>query len=171
MKQHINQNARPAGLQGHTTVWKVYPDGRREIVFDKKNQIVNVALEVLEDLLAQIVPGTPSPADNQLAEMKFEASATPFANPALPTDTGPVGTVSHTYSFTSSDVDQSVGGIAGLMEFRGLMDRTQGNGDTVRAAGLYTQGGRLFARQIFGAIEKTNQFALEIRWRIQFLIL
>lgn len=160
-----------AGLRGHTTIWKVYPDGSREIVADKKNQIVTVALEVLQELLAQIVPGTPTPTDNQIATVKFEASATPFANPALPSDTGPTGSVALAYAFTTSDVNTSVGGSPGLMEFRGLMDRTQGNGQTIRAAGLYTTSDRLFARQLFGAIEKTNQFALEIRWRIQFLIL
>lgn len=167
------------GVKGALVVWKIYDDGRRELVYNDHNMIVNTARDTFQELLAQVATGT-NPEENSLHSMWFEASATSFANPVLRTDTGPVGTVAKRYTFTASDVDLSVGGVPGLIEYRGLVEKSEANGQTLRAAGLYTRGDnadpalangvRLFARQIFGAVEKTQDFALEVRWRIQMLL-
>ena len=172
----------PAGVRGHLTICALYSDGRRRVLSDRKNQIVFGFLSSVARLITQ------APADaaalSQLAvhALWVESSETAFLTGVTPSDQGPAGAVAKQYVFDrDSDVDVNVDGTAGLVEFRAVVDKSECNGLILRAAGLYTRGDNddpslttnptLVARQLFGAIEKQPEFALEFSWRIQLSIL
>lgn len=168
-------------FNGFLTVEKVYEDGQREVVSSRTNQIVNGCLTTLAELITQVVSGDPSVFDLAVHSMWIESSPAALAHGVRPTDTGPEGTISKYYVFDrNSDVDVNLGGVLGLVEFRATLAQGEANGQIIRAAGLYTRGDddrpelssnpRLVARQIFGAIDKQSDFALDFTWRIQFLI-
>ena len=164
-------------IKGHVEVWKVYDD-RRELHSDAKNKIVTDGLEVFSRLIAQETGHTPT--EDGVHSLWVEAS-----NSTLPaaadTDTGPQGTVVKYYTFDkSADVTANAGAVSGLTEFRATLAKGEANGEMVRAAGLYTRDDNadptlatsptLVARQVFGTIEKTADFAVEFVWKVQFSI-
>lgn len=165
-------------VQGHLTIEAVY-DGRREVLSDKKNQIVNQFLTTLSELITQ--EASTIPAELATHSLWVEASDTALTSGVDETDTGPEGTVIKRIKLDrASDVDSNLSSTPGLSEFRATLGKNEGVGETIRAAGLYTEGNdpndldnadvRLIARQLFGAIDKDDQFALEFTWRIQFSI-
>lgn len=165
-------------VAGHLEIWRVFDDGTREVHNSAPNTIVFDGIEALSRLVAQAAGSVP--AEDGVHSLWIEAS-TATLPAAAPTDTGPQGTVAKYYTFDkSADVSTNVGGVSGLTEFRATLGKLEGNGSTIRAAGLYTRDDdddptlatqpSLFARQVFGAIEKKIDFALEFVWKIQFSI-
>jgi len=167
-------------LSGHLTITAVDAEGTRTVLSDKKNQIVNGFLTSAAELITQ---QTIQPAELAIASLWVEASPTALVNPVQPSDVGPEGTVVKRYAFTTADIDTGIGGVPGLVEFRAVLDKTEANGQIIRAAGLYTKGSTtptdpgigdrgetLVARQIAGSIPKDQSIALEFAWRVQFKI-
>lgn len=162
---------------GSVLVEKVYPDGKREVLSHSKNLVVNTGLSTLVALQTQ--QAGVDPVELAVHSMWIESSPTAFANPVLATDTGPTGTVVKRAVFDrASDLDVGVGGNPGLLEYRAELSATEGNGEIIRAAGLYTRSDDddpalatapvLFARQIFGAFPKDDKFVLSFKWRIEY---
>ena len=166
--------------KGHLTITALHPDGRREVLSSKKNQIVNGFLTAAAELITQ--RGGLDPGSRAVASMWLEASDSAL-QPVNPIDTAPEGIIVKRAVFTDSDVDVNVGNIPGLVEFRAVLDHGEANGSKIRAASLYTRGdaaapggtfdpansgASMVARQLFGSIYKEPGFALEFTWRIQF---
>lgn len=164
-------------IQGHVEIWKVW-DTHKELHSSKKNMIVSTGLETLSRLIAQI--SSDDPVDSGVHSMWLEASTATLPS-AAESDTGPQGTVVKYYTFDkAADVTPNAGAVAGLTEFRSRLAKGEANGQLVRAAGLYTRDDnddptlasspQLVARQVFGSIEKTVDFAVEFVWKVQFSI-
>lgn len=176
-------NERNKRVIGHLTVTKRYDD-HDEIVFDDPNTVVDTGFEAFALLISQLPGPAAGDAANEVAihSMWFESAATAFTQGVTSADTGPdpAATVAKRHVFDRlSDVSPNLGGTLGLTQFTGTVGKLEAVGETIRAAGLYTRGTdddpllasniRLVARQIIGAIDKTNEFAVIVNWRIQFL--
>lgn len=74
---------------------------------------------------------------------------------------------------------KKINGLTGELLLQATLDTTEGNGDTLSEAGLFTLGAgvwsdpvggslQLFARQVHGAIAKTSSISLDYNWTLQF---
>jgi hypothetical protein len=54
-----------------------------------------------------------------------------------------------------------------IVRFEGRLETNEGNGQTIRELGLWTNNNTLFARKTLPPIIKSNDFALSILWRIR----
>lgn len=171
-------------IEGHLTVWERYADGSRRKVSDRKNQITTLHLTNLAELVTQKVGITP--VELAIHSMWIEASDSALPA-AASSDTAPAGIVVKKGVFDDADIDVDIGGTPGLVEFRQTLESGEGNGQTIRAAGLYTQGDetdhslvsdsdpqssnvRLVARQVFDGVPKSSAIALDFQWRVQYKI-
>lgn len=170
-------------MQGHIRVEAVYEDGSRKVLVDRSNHIVNGYLRAVSNLITQKSTSL-SPEHFAVNSLWVEASDTAYVEGVQPTDTVESidAKIVKRYIFDrESDVDIEIEGDPGLTEFRARIERGEANDETIRGVGLYSQGDDaenpntaqhviLLARQIVGAIPKTDAFALEFSWRIHLSI-
>lgn len=170
-----------AKLSGHIKIVARYDDDTRVTLVDQSNHIVTGYLTAVSGLITQQNTDL-SPEQYAVNSLWVEASDTALIHPVTAEDDAPEGLVISRYVFDrDSDVTTNVGGDAGLVEFKAILGKNDGNGEIVRAVGLYTQGDDaanpdtaanviLVARQLVGAIPKDPAFALEFTWRLQTII-
>lgn len=171
-------------IEGHLTIWGRFADGSRRVLSDRKNQITTLHLTNLAELITQEAGVTPADLAVHALWIEAGASALPAASAS---DTAPAGIVVKKSVFDDADIDVDIGGTPGLVEFRATLETTEANGQTIRAAGLYTKGDladhslvsdanpladnvRLVARQVFEGVPKSSALALDFRWRVQYKI-
>lgn len=187
-------------ISGRTIIHGVTPDGSRFKIHDSENQITNGMLLVCSDLITQLPNRSPDGSGGgwdrlPIHSLWVETSSQSLSSPTK-SDTGPDSnsTVEYYYTYDkgsnstpSPDIDFSVGGTEGLLEFNATIPKNEATGDPVRAIGLYTRGDNddpstyslssldpsdpdtptLVARQALSAIDKTG-LQLDIAWRVQF---
>ena len=140
-----------------------------------RNKITFLAADVLVELLAQRV-GDPAADHNQMWSMRVGSSNTPASR----SDSN-IGTF--VFGMQLFDVNK-VTGAPGELEFTATLGAGDGNGSSLQEAGLFTKGSaggstfdtpgvgagatRLFARQIFPAVDKTVAITIDLSWRIAF---
>lgn len=174
---------------GHLRVEKVFADGRRQEVCNKRNQLTYGYLDKLVELIAQRTPPTDAdPSENQVFSLWFEASTLSISDPT-PNDTEPDANSTIVEQKVFADIDKlsSVSGDTRSLELRATLETDEGLGSSIVAVDLFTKGTlasppdplsytggddnvNLIARQKIGPIPKTDDFALDINWTLSFRI-
>lgn len=138
----------------------------------KRNTITFDASEVVRQLVAQRVADTPA-GEFKLGSMRFGTSSTTPSR--YDTDLH-----AEVPSIRKELTDvKKIDGLTGELILQATIATTEGNGNTLREAALYTLGSgtysdpvggslKCFARQIHGAIEKTSSISLDYNWTLQF---
>jgi hypothetical protein len=128
-----------------------------------RNLIVNAGLGLLPQLLAQVTGG-----DVSGWRIKYlhagEGATPPVPEDLALEDTNPVELV------LADDTTNKMARTTPPCELRILvtLDDTHGNDKTLREAGLVTENGTLFARQIHAPLTKTAAILVDYDWRIAF---
>ena len=150
--------------------------GRVLYTITKRNTITFDASNIVRQLVAQRATDfSPdlSPTVFKLGSMRFgTSSVTPSRY-----DTN-LHAEDPTLRKQLTDV-KKVDGLMGELILQSTLVTTEGNGDVLCEAGLFTAGGglwnldpgsnlKLFARQIHGAISKTSSISLDYDWTLQF---
>jgi len=144
-------------------------------VWQKKNVITYAGTEAIVKLLApNTALGVDVQLNSQIKSIRFGTSN----STAQKTDVGLVAeaqVLSTPVRVQFADGDRIIG-VAGTVEFVGVMGTGYGNGVTYREAGLFTRGTdddpqiatghAMFSRQVFPDQIKTALVELEFRWRI-----
>ena len=155
----INSNA---PVYGEMAVYKVYPDGKRELHFAERNLIVSAAkLYLLSGLYTLGVTSDPITA----LQVGTGGTVDPgglFPKTEDPTQTGLNTTLlSVGLTYTVNSANYSVTFIA-------TVDQGTGNGSLITEAGLFKQSGLVFSVKNFPGVPKTSAFGLNIQWTIGF---
>jgi hypothetical protein len=148
-------------LEGVLRVEKWYPDGRKELAFEKKNLIVLTAKQVLlsslyvanqlSDPITSLHIGTGGCIDPQgLFPKPISQAMTSLFTPLLSVPT----------SFTINNAAPSVTFIADV-------DQGTANGALITEAALYKTSGTMFNIKVFPGIPKTAEFSVHYEWTIQ----
>jgi hypothetical protein len=148
-------------LEGVLRVEKWYPDGRKELAFEKKNLIVLTAKQVLlsslyvanqlSDPIINLKIGTGGCIDPQgLFPKPISQAMSSLFTPLLDVAT----------SFTINNAAPSVTFIADV-------DQGTANGQLITEAGLYKASGTIFNIKTFPGIPKTSEFSIHFEWTIQ----
>lgn len=146
-------------------------DGRILRTIIKQNTIVDSARTAVFGLLLQRATD-PAASELQLGSMRFGRSGIAAAT----TDINLIEEVSDIRK-QLVDANKINNGLS--ITLQATVEAGEGNGYTYREAGLFTRGGGLwnanvgsslmmFARQVHAGIEKTDSFALDYNWTIQF---
>jgi hypothetical protein len=168
-------------MMGHIEI-RVLDSQTRKLIrrVEIRNKITFLAADVLVSLIAQRAADYPAgrPAqipNDQIYTMRMGTSNTPasradtnLGNPIIGKVIGDAGKITT---------------IPGEIAFTATLELADGNGNTFQEAGLFTKGAgtgtldapgstvtvpRLFARQVYPGIPKTNAITLEYTWRIAF---
>lgn len=160
-------------LKGTLTIHVRQGDGGPIIqTISKRNTITFDASEVVRQLVAQRTTDY-DPDNLKLASMRFGTNSTPPSR----YDTN-LHAEDPTLRKELTDA-KKVNGLPGELILQATLLTTDGNGDTLCEAGLFTAGVgvwsdliggslKLFARQIHGAIAKTSAISLDYNWTLQF---
>lgn len=146
-------------LRGHIkVVSRDILTGETKVLADRSNLILDDAITILAERVASSDP------DKRLAYVAFgTGDSTPTTG-----DTeldNEVDTV-EIHSFVAEP-----GGQSGVVELHATLEQaSSANGHTLQEMGLLTDESpkRMFARQLLGSIEKTENIALEITWILEF---
>jgi hypothetical protein len=164
-------------MRGDLTI--VVRDGKTKASLQRieiRNKITFLAAGVVVDLLAQRASDA-APGANQIYSMRMGTSNTAASR----SDTN-LGAMVVGKAFSDAN---KVSGALGELNFVATLETTDGNGVTLREAGLFTKGSatsptetdppgedptgpRMFARQTHPDIPKTSAISLEYNWRIAF---
>lgn len=148
-------------LEGVLKAERVYPDGRRELVFEEKNLIVLTAKQVLlsslyvanqlSDPIVSLKIGTGGTIDPEgLFPKPISQAMSSLFTPLLNVPT----------SYTINAAAPSVTFIADV-------DQGTANGSLITEAGLYKASGNMFNIKVFPGIPKTSEFSIHLEWTIQ----
>lgn len=148
-------------LEGILRVEKWYPDGSKELAFEKQNLIVLTAKQVLlsnlyvanqlSDPIINLNIGTGGCIDPQgLYPKPISQAMTSLFTPLLSVAT----------SYTINAAAPSVTFIADV-------DQGTANGQLITEAGLYKSSGNMFNIKTFPGIPKTSEFSIHFEWTIQ----
>lgn len=148
-------------FRGDIAAWKVFEDGSREKVFEKKNLIVKAARlyllsglwnkDVVADPIANFKVGIGGCIDPKGLYPKTEdPTQTNLVTPILTTPTSYVVYEDEVKVTFLADVSQS-----------------EGNGQLISEAGLFKVSGLIFNVKNFPAIAKTSEFGLHFEWSIK----
>lgn len=137
----------------------------------KRNTITFDASEVVRQLVAQRATDY-VPAELMLGSMRFGTNNTTPSR----YDTN-LHAEDPTLRKQLTD-SKKINGLPGELILQATITTSEGNGDTLCEAGLYTVGTlwngavggslKLFARQIHGSISKTSSISLDYNWTLQF---
>lgn len=141
--------------KGELTIKSYDLKGNLVHVYDTPNTIVFDARDIMASLLAG-----DSVATKKIAKIGtgLDGTLPVRADTSLGNELLKVDITSYTFPAT------------GHVEFTAILDYTSAaNGQVLQEAGLFTADGtKMFARQIFGAITKSNLLQLQFIWRIIF---
>lgn len=148
-------------LEGILRAERWYPDGTKELVFEKKNLIVLTAKQVLlstlyvpnqlSDPIVNLTVGTGGCIDPEgLYPKPISQAMTSLFTPLLNVPT----------SYTINAAAPSVTFIADI-------DQGTANGQLITEAGLYKSSGNMFNIRTFPGIPKTSEFSIHFEWVIQ----
>lgn len=138
----------------------------------KRNTITFDASEVVRQLVAQRATDY-DPSNLMLGSMRFGTNNTTPSR----YDTN-LHAEDPTLRKQLTDA-KKINGLVGELLLQATLSTTEGNGDTLCEAGLFTAGAgawndpvggslKIFARQIHGAIAKTSSISLDYNWTLQF---
>lgn len=148
-------------LEGIIRIEKWYPDGTKELAFEKKNLIVLTAKQVLlsslyvpnlvSDPIVNLTIGTGGCIDPQgLYPKPISQAMTSLFTPLLNVAT----------SYTINSAAPSVTFIADV-------DQGTANGQLITEAGLYKASNSMFNIKTFPGIPKTSEFSIHFEWTVQ----
>ncbi len=165
------------GLHGRLQIQKIEAaTGRVVQNVDIRNMIMNNAADVLLLLIGQRVADG-DPTNQQIYSLRVGGTATAPTR----TDLNLVNPIYYGDETIIGDAGKVVM-LPGEMKFLMTMGTTQGNTHTYNEAGLFTKGSgatvvapgplltdpKMFARQVFPNIAKTNAFSLVFAWTLSF---
>ena len=133
--------------RGRIKLFSIDENGEKTLLHQGANLIVNGGRAAVANALA----GQPNQFPISLG---FGESGTP-TDPSDAALTNPI-----VKSFIS------VAPSGNSVEFQAELLQSEGNGQTFREVGLFTQAGPMFARSVIGAFDKTNQLRILIVWTI-----
>lgn len=127
-------------IHGHLTLRAIHADGREEVLHEERNQVTYAYLDVLVELIGQRSTFA-DPLHNSVHSMWFEGSAADIPDPTAADITyGPGVTIMDQVVIADADRDRSVVADARVLTVRADLGSGTGNGQTLRAVGLYTRG-------------------------------
>lgn len=148
---------------GHLSIYKGWSDGRKELVFEEKNLIVNESKAfilsgiylagVVSDPIVALRAGDGGAIDPQALYPKPE-------DPEQTDLIQPVITVPTLYVLSADEIS---------VTFLADIDQSQANGTLFSEAGLITTAGKLWNVKNHPGIPKTSEFSIHYEWRARFL--
>jgi hypothetical protein len=169
MKEFFTKLIRNAGIKffsrvpvkGTLRAEKVFPDGSRELIFEKRNLITITAKQVLlsslyipnlaSDPIVSLQIGTGGCIDPEgMFPKPISQVMTSLFTPLLTVPT----------SFTINNAAPSVTFIADV-------DQGTANGAQITEAGLYKASNMIFNLKTFPAIPKTSEFSIHFEWEVE----
>lgn len=153
-------------IQGILSIWKVFPDGNKELAFHEENLIT---LAAKQELLSYIYSSTTTSAINGL---KVGTGGTIDPQGLFPKQedqnwTTLNATVTTVGTGGLISVGQSVDSTVPKVTFLADLDQSTGNGNLISEAGLFKSNGGMFNVKTFPAIPKTSEFSLHFEWVIK----
>jgi hypothetical protein len=154
-KSMVDTTRNDLPCRGQLKIKAIDRKGREVYVYNTPNTIVFDARQLMAALLAG-----DSVSTNKISKIGTGLDITP----PLRTDTT-LGNEILKVDITSYTFPE-----VGHVEFTAILDYTSvANGQSLTEAGLFSaDGNTMFARQIFGAVTKTNLLQLQFIWRIIF---
>jgi hypothetical protein len=153
-------------ITGILSIWKVFPDGKRELTFEEENLITLLTKQqILSYIYSAIttdpvngikvgIGGTIDP--DGLFPKQENQNWTTLNNTITSIGTGGLLSVGQA-------VDSSVPKVTFLAD----IDQSTANGNLISEAGLFKVSGGMFNVKTFPAIPKTTEFSLHFEWVIK----
>ena len=154
----INEKLTP---NGSLAIYKVYPDGRRELHFRDDNLIVSAAkLYILSSLYQVGVSSDP------ITNLQVGTGGTVDPGGLFPYVENPAATGLATYLLTvPTTYSVNTGNFS--VTFIATVDQGTGNGSLITEAGLFKASNLMFNVKNFPGIPKTSAFGVNFQWTIQ----
>ena len=153
------------GLEGFLKIWKMYPDGTREIHLseaDSKNLITDWAKEKMLGYILSVKTTDP------ISTFRIGTGGT-----IDPQGKYPKTVTGNLTSLFSEQVTYSVGTPfqPDSLSATYLVDipNGTGNGLIINEAGLFTSSGIMFNIKTFPGIPKTSEFSIHFEWTIRYV--
>ncbi|KAA0888781.1 phage tail protein [Oryzomonas rubra] len=138
---------------GNVVITKIYNDGRREVVWDDHNLVVNVGKTILAKLLSH------------------DAN---YLNDYISTIAFGTGTAAVTSTDTAMQAQQFSAAVTtsypayNQVTFSATMGATDGGSYTYTELGLLSASGKMFAHLIVSAITKSAAYKIQVDWTMTF---
>lgn len=171
---------------GHVKIEGTYSDGRRIVLYDGHNLVVNNGRIVLTELLGQALATSNAPSASYNGVGSIYVGGRVTGSPSTDGSTAPVatqtglqGTLIKRLPVLSTGVTFNTSPIS--VDFRASLGTSDGNGFDVQEVGLFTAGSnatdpdlaavgspvpRMVARQVVSTLSKTSAISLDFTWRI-----
>lgn len=148
-------------LSGVLKIWKQFPDGTLEKIYEEDNLITLAAKQYL--LSAIYSAGIPS---DQVTNLKVGTGGTIDPEGQFPKLENPLWTDLNT-PLLSVSTSYVLNSAIPSVTFLADLDAATGNGSLITEAGLFKASSLIFNVKTFPGIPKTSEFNLHFEWTIK----